>query len=85
MKQSNFKTIESVSRQFEMSQVWLHQLRIKGFIDTKCVRSVNGRQHILYNADDIEKWIENHNDAYQHRRSHGCFDKVSLTTIIPIT
>ena len=28
MEQENFKSIDAVSRIFEMSQLWLHQLRI---------------------------------------------------------
>lgn len=85
MKQSNFQTIETVSRQFEMSQVWLHQLRIKGFVKTKCAYGVGGRRRILYNADDVEAWTRQHTEVYQVRRQQGCFDKVSRTTVMPIS
>lgn len=68
-----------------MSQIWLHQLRIRGLIETKCIHGVGGRGHILYNSEDVEKWTQDHNEVYQDRRKQGCYDKVSKTAIVPIS
>lgn len=76
MKKTGFQPIESVSRLFEMSLIWLHQLRIAGQVQTKCVK-----QNILYCADDVGKWTNEHSEAYDNRKAMGCFDRVSKSSV----
>lgn len=71
MMNENFKPIGTVSRMFEMSQVWLHQLRIAGDVATDVIKRPSGRQVILYCVDDVEKWIKDHTQEYEARRSMG--------------
>lgn len=82
MGTSNFKTIDTVSKQFGMSQVWLHQLRIMGLVSTKCVRCPDGRKRIFYNADQVEEWTKQHREVYEHRKSLGSFEKVTMPAYI---
>ncbi|WP_290433509.1 MULTISPECIES: hypothetical protein [Bacteroidales] len=71
MKNENFKPISVVSRMFEMSQVWLNQLRIAGYISTVVAKSPKGKQIILYCVDDVEKWIKDHAQEYEDRKRMG--------------
>lgn len=77
MKKNEYETLDCVSRMFEMSPVWLHQLRIKGNVRTKCVYAMNCKQRILYNVEDIEQWIESHLEDYQERAALGYYNRMS--------
>lgn len=84
MKQENFKSIDAVSRIFGMSQLWLHQLRICGFVGTRLSCNGKGENIALYNVDDVHEWIEHHRDTYQTRKAMGRYDMVTKTTVMAV-
>lgn len=84
MKDEKFKTIDAVSRVFEMSQLWLHQLRICGFVGTRFSRNGKGKPVALYNVDDVQEWIEGHRETYQARKGMGEYNKVTKTTVAAV-
>jgi hypothetical protein len=84
MEQENFKSIDAVSRIFEMSQLWLHQLRICGFVGTRFSRNGKGKPVALYNVDDVHEWIEGHRETYQTRKGMGEYNKVTKTTVAAV-
>lgn len=75
---SKFRQIGAVSRQFGMSQVWLHQLRIRGLVSAKCARGIDGRPCILYNAAHVDEWTKQHREVYEHRKRMGSFERATI-------
>lgn len=83
MVKTEFKSIDAISQQYEMSQVWLHQLRLTGQVETKCIKNIWGKQFILWNIEDVDKWVKEHPEIYKKRRKEGYFDRVSKTNVLP--
>ena len=55
----NYKPIEIASSMTGLSQIKLHQLRIKGIVHTRITRDGKGEYVALYNVNDILGWMEN--------------------------